>query len=95
MKKSKNQTSIQEPRSASQGSGRAASFFSFPPLSLKEAKSHPLLPLPSSLLTVSLLQVDYMDFEVVTEETKKSSRKRSFALILTEPTRFEGFPSQP
>lgn len=43
MKKSKDQTSIQKPRSASQGSGRAGSFFFFPPPSLKEAKGHPLL----------------------------------------------------
>ena len=94
MKKCKDQTSIQKPRSAIQGSGRAGSFFSPPPRSLKEAKGHPLLPMPSPLLRVSLLQVDYTDFELVTEETKKS-RKRSFAVILTELTKCECFLSQP
>lgn len=43
-----------------------------PTPSLKEAKGHPLLPLPSPLLRVSLLQVDYMDFELVTEESLES-----------------------
>lgn len=62
-----------------------------PAPSLKEAKGHPLLPLSSPLFRVSLLQVDYMDFELVTEE----SRKRSSALILTELTKFKGFLSQP